>query len=204
MDSSWFSCCNRKSTSPQRQKPGTQETRGRFNVKRTIKERPQEVENREVFGHWELDTMVSSRGQSKGCLATFVERKTRFYVAIKMNDRSKDSMFLAISSLYNTLTSKLLKTFMVDRGKEFACYEQVENEFGIPIYFADAYAAWQRGSNENSNGLLREFFPKRTDLAKVTLDKLTEALVLINNRPRKCLGFKTPFDMFKREIRKLI
>ena len=107
-------------------KPGTQENRGRFNGKRTIKERPQEVENREVFGHWELDTMVSSRGQSKGCLATFVERKTQFYVAIKMNDRTKDSMFLAISSLYNTLTSKLLKTFTVDRGKEFACSEQVE------------------------------------------------------------------------------
>ncbi len=88
-------------------KPGTQETRGRFNVKRTIKERPQEVENREVFGLWELDTMVSSRGQSKGCLATFVERKTRFYVAIIMNDQSKDSMFLAIRSLYNTLSSKL-------------------------------------------------------------------------------------------------
>ena len=80
-------------------KPGTQETRGRFNVKRTIEERPEEVENREIFAHWELDTMVSSRGQSKSCLATFVERKTRFYVAIKMNDRSKDSMFLAISSL---------------------------------------------------------------------------------------------------------
>ena len=113
-------------------------------------------------------------------------------------------MFLAISSLYNTLTSKLLKTFTVDRGKGFACYEQVENEFGIPMYFGDAYAAWQRGSNENSNGLLREFFPKKTDLAKVTLDKLTEALMLINNRPRKCLEFKTPFDMFKHEIRKLI
>ncbi len=122
-------------------KPGTQEKRGRFNVKKTIKDRPQEVENRETFGHWELDTMVSSRGQSKGCLATFVERKTRFYIAIKMDDRSKDSMFLAISSLYNTLTSKLLKTFTVDRGKEFACFEQVETEFGIPMYFADAYAA---------------------------------------------------------------
>mgnify|MGYP005980028471 FL=1 len=74
---------------------------------------------------------------------------------------------------------------MVDRCKEFACYEQVENEFGIPMYFADAYATWQQGSNENSNGLLREYFPKKTDLAKVTLDKQTEALMLINNRPRK-------------------
>lgn len=185
-------------------KPSTQETRGRFSVERTIKERPQEVEDREVFGHWELDTMVSSRGKSKGCLATFVERKTRFYVAIKMDNRTKESMFTAINSLHSTLTSKLLKTFTVDRGKEFACCEQVETKFGIPMYFADAYAAWQRGSNENSNGLLREFFPKKTDLAKVTLDELTNALILINNRPRKCLGFKTPFDMLKHEIRKLI
>ena len=185
-------------------KPGTQEKRGRFTIKRTIKERPQEVEDRKVFGHWEPDTMVSSRGQSKGCLATFVERKTRFYIAVKMEERTKDSMFLAISSLYNTLTSKLLKIFTVDRGKEFAFYEQVETKFGIPMYFADAYAAWQRGTNENSNGLLREFFPKKTDLAKVTLDKLREALMLINNQPRKCLGFKTPFDMLKHEIKKII
>lgn len=148
--------------------------------------------------------MVSSKGQSKGCLAIFVECKTQFYVAIKMDDRTKDSMFLAISSLYSTLTSKLLKTFTVDWGKEFACYKQVETEFGIPIYFAVAYAAWQRGSNENSNGLLREFFPKKTDLAKLTLDKLAEALVLINNLPRKCLRFKTPFDRLKHEIRKSI
>lgn len=105
-------------------------------------------------------------------------------------DRTKDSMLLAISYLYNILISKLLKTFTVDCGKEFECYGQVETEFGIPMYFTDAYAAWQRGSNENSNGLLRVFFPKKIDLAKVTLDKLTEALVLINNRPRKCLGFK--------------
>lgn len=184
--------------------PSTQETRGRFNGKRTIKDRPQEVENREIFGHWELDTMVSSRGQSKGCLATFVERKTRFYVAIKMNDRTQESMLLAIKSLHNIFTNKLLKTFTVDRGKEFGCYKQVETELGIPVYFADAYAAWQRGSNENSNGLLREFFPKKTDLANITLDKLTESLMLMNNRPRKCLGFKTPFDMLKDEIKKLI
>lgn len=142
-------------------KPGTQEKRGYFNIKKTIKDWPKEVENHESFNHWELDTMVSSRVQSKGRLATFVERKIWFYVAIKMDDRTNDSMFLAISSLYNTLTSKLLKTFTVDRGKEFACFQQVETEFGIPMYFADAYVAWQRGSNENSNGLLRDFFIRK-------------------------------------------
>ena len=142
-------------------KPGTQEKRGRFNVEKTIKDRPQEVENRKTFGHLELDTIVSSRGQSKGCLATFVERKTRFYVAIKVDDRTKDSMFLAISSLYNTLISKLLKTFTVDRGKEFACFEQVENEFGIPMYFTDAYVAWQRDSNKIVMVYFESFFLRK-------------------------------------------
>lgn len=113
-------------------------------------------------------------------------------------------MFTAINSLHSTLTSKLLKTFTVDCGKEFACYEQVENKFGIPIYFADAYAVEQRGSNENSNDRLRELFPKKTNLAKVTLDELTNMLMLINNRPRKRLGFKTLSDILKYEIRKLI
>ena len=103
----------------------------------------------------------SSRGQSKGCLATFIERKTQFYIAVKTDDWTKDSMFLAISSLYNTLTNKLLKTLTMGYSKEFARYEQVEDEFGIPMYFAEAYVVWQRGINENSNVLLREFFPKK-------------------------------------------
>ena len=85
--------------------------------------------------------MVSSKGQSKGCLATFIDRKTRFNIAVKMENRTNDSMFLAISSLYNTLSSKVLKTFTVDRSKEFACYKQVETEFGRPMYFADDYTA---------------------------------------------------------------
>ena len=99
--------------------------------------------------------MISSRDKSKGCSATFVERKTRLYIA-------NDSMFLSISSLYSTLRSKLLKTFTVERGKEFTCYEQVESEFWIPMYFANTYTAWRRESNENSNGLLREFFLRKS------------------------------------------
>ena len=89
----------------------------------------------------------------------------------------------------------------MDRGKEFACFEQVETEFGIPMYFADAYAAWQRGSKKIVMVYFESFFLRKPIWLKVTSDKLTEALVLINNRPRKCLGFKTPFDMFKHEIR---
>ncbi|WP_035420524.1 IS30 family transposase, partial [Hutsoniella sourekii] len=104
--------------------------------------------------------------------------------------------------LCDSFPLKALKTFTSDRGKEFACYPKVE-EKGIDFYFADAYSAWQRGSNENSNGLLREFFPKKTDLARINLRDLYEALWLLNNRPRKCLGFKTPFEILMHELEKM-
>ena len=107
------------------------ETRGKFLIGNSITTRPKDVKSRKTFGHWELDTIVSSRGKSKACLATFVERKTRFYVAIK--------------KLVKVLLKKALKTFTTDRGKEFACYKKVE-KLNIKVYFADAYVVWKRGS----------------------------------------------------------
>lgn len=184
-----------------RQKP--KEMRGRFNIGTSISKRPRFVRKRQVFGHWELDTMVSSRGKSKGCLATFAERKSRFYLAVPIPDRSKDSMEKAICLLCHYLPSEALKSFTSDRGKEFACYPTVE-ALGIDFYFADAYSAWQRGSNENSNGLLREFFPKKTDFSKIDLQDLQEALWLINNRPKKCLNYKTPYEVWLQELNSII
>ena len=134
----------------------TKETRGKFNIGKSIGDRPEEVKKKEVFGHWELDSVVSSRGESKTCFATFVELKTRFYVAIKMKDRSKNSMLEAIKQLTANIPEEAFKTFTSDRGKEFSCWEEVE-KMGIEFYFADPYCSWQRGCNENSNGLLREF-----------------------------------------------
>ena len=101
-------------------------------------------------------SVVSARGESKACFATFVELKTRFYVAIKMPDRSKNSMLEAIKQLTSNIPKEAFKTFTSDRGKEFSCWKKVE-EMGIDFYFADPYCSWQRGCNENSNGLLREF-----------------------------------------------
>ncbi|MTK84922.1 IS30 family transposase, partial [Turicibacter sanguinis] len=109
-----------------RQKGKPRETRGRFNIGTSIHQRPKEVKNRETFGHWELDTVVSSRGKSKGCLATFVERQTRFYVAVKIDNRSALEMYRAISELYEHFPKDTFKTYTVDRGKEFACYSKVE------------------------------------------------------------------------------
>lgn len=184
-----------------RQKP--QETRGRFNIGKSISKRPKEVRKRESFGHWELDSVVSGRGKSKGCLATFLERKTRWYIALFMPDRTSSSMENAIRTLHSLLPQGAIKTATVDRGKEFGCYQVIESELGFDIFFADPYSSWQRGSNENANGLLREFYPKATDLAKVKKDDLEHSLALINQRPRKCLGWQTAHEVFEKELLRL-
>lgn len=176
------------------------EKRGKFSMGISISKRPQEVKGRKTFGHWELDSMVSSRGESKGCFATFVERKSRLYTAIKTPNRTADSMQGAITQLFNSLPFGAFLTGTTDRGKEFACYETINDNLGITLYFADAYCSWQRGSNENSNGLLREFYPKKTDLALVQQEELSRHLFLINSRPRKCLGWKSPIQVFLHEV----
>lgn len=185
-----------------RQKP--RETRDRFNIGTPISKRPKEVRKRETFGHWELDTVVSGRGQAKGCVATFIERKTRWYTGILIPDRSSNSMETAVKLLHQQLPQGAIQTATTDRGKEFSCYNVLERELNIQIYFADAYSSWQRGSNENGNGLLREFFPKKTNFDHVTPDEMNQALQLINNRPRKCLGWKTAHEAFEEELLHLI
>lgn len=176
------------------------EKRGKFSMGIPISERPKEVKKRESFGHWELDSMVSSRGESKGCFATFVERKSRLYTAFKTPDRTAEAMKKAIVQLYRILPEGTFKTGTTDRGKEFACWQTIKDELNLTLYFADAYSSWQRGSNENSNGLLREFYPKKTDLALVSQQELTQNLFLINSRPRKCLGWKSPIQVFLHEV----
>lgn len=176
------------------------EKRGKFSMGTPISERPKEVKDRTTFGHWELDSMVSSRGESKGCFATFVERKSRLYTAFKTQDRTAASMQTAITSLYNMLPFGAFKTGTTDRGKEFACHVAIRAQLGLTLYFADAYSSWQRGSNENANGLLREFYPKKTDLALVKQRELSYNLFLINSRPRKCLGWKSPIQVFLHEL----
>lgn len=176
------------------------DSRGMFSMGMPISQRPEDVQTRQSFGHWELDTVVSSRGKSKGCIATFIERKSRLYTAFLMKDRTADSMMTAIAKLRNLLPSAAFKTGTTDRGKEVACFHQVKKELDIDLYFADAYCSWQRGSNENANGLLREFYPKKTDFALVDQHELTEKLLLINSRPRKCLGWNSPIHVFLHEL----
>ena len=172
------------------------DARGTFPKGTPIAERPEQIETREEFGHWELDTVVSGKGQSKNCLATFIERKSRLYTALSIPDRTSASMLGAIKYLCKCLPINAFKSATTDRGREFACHQIVENELCIPVYFADAYSC----SNENANGLLREFYPKRTDFGKVEQEEISYHLHLINSRPRKCLAWKSAQEVFLEEV----
>lgn len=133
-------------------------------------------------------------------MATFIERKTRHYIALKMPDRTAHAMEVAFGVVASQYPQGTFKTATADRGKEFACYANLGNFHNMKVYFADPYSSWQRGANENGNGLLRELFPKGHDFAQVTDEELTEAIRLINTRPRKCLGWMSAHEAFMGEL----
>lgn len=177
------------------------ETRGKFNIGKTIKKRPKEVYNRNNFGHWEADTVVSGKEdnktlKSKYCFVTLAERKTRLYLFKWIPNRKQETVTNAIIELLSELPKGAVKTITCDRGKEFAGWETIEEKLGTNMYFADPYCAWQKGTNENSNGLLREFYPKRMDLSQTNEKEVQETLELLNGRPRKCIHYKTPVEYF--------
>ena len=177
------------------------ETRGRFNLGKTIKKRPKEVFSRNTFGHWEADTVVSGKAdnytlKSKYCFVSLAERKTRLYLVKLIPDRKEETVTQAIIDLLKDLPNDAVKTITCDRGKEFAGWKTIEKELNTNMYFADPYCAWQKGTNENSNGLLREFYPKSMDLSKTNEKEVQETLELLNNRPRKCINYKTPRELF--------
>ena len=167
-------------------KGGWYETKGKQNRGKSIRIRDKRIYKRADYGHWELDTVVSGLGKSKSCFITLVERKSRFYKAIKSPNRHADVVARLIIDYLKQYPSELVKTITTDNGKEFAEWEQIEKELNCEVYFCDTFCAWQKGSNENSNGLLREFFPKGYNLSRYTQVYIDKKVNLINNRPRKC------------------
>lgn len=163
---------------------------GRIN----IASRPLGVEGRRRFGHWEGDSVQGAKGS--GAIATHVERKSRFLVAAKLHDQRAETFSKATVGAFENIPRQWLKTLTVDNGKEFAQFKQIEAATCMKIYFADPYSPWQRGTNENTNGLLRHYFPKGIDWRKVTDDMLATAVKKLNNRPRKCLNYRTPYEVF--------
>lgn len=169
---------------------------GRFTTGKSIRKRDKSVYKRIEFGHWEADTVVSGRGKSKTCFATLAERVTRYFIAIKIPNRNGETMADAIIKTLSKLPKGAVKTITCDRGSEFFGWRKIEKGLQCDMYFADPYCAWQKGTNENLNGLLREFYPKGRDLSRVSEKTLEKNLALINARPKKVLKFKKPVDLF--------
>ena len=179
---------------------GKVEKRGKYNHAKSIRKRDKSVYRREEAGHWEADTVLSGWGKSTACFATLAERKTRYYIAVKIPDRKAKTMENALVSILSQFPPSLVKSITCDRGPEFANWENIEQRLHCDVYFADPYCAWQKGTNENSNGLLREFYPKGRNLSRVSPTTLKQNLALLNARPRKVLNFHSPAEMWELEL----
>lgn len=167
--------------------------------RRGIEARPNAVEERQRFGDWEGDTMVGRRGKSR--IVTHVERKSRYLVAGKLEDPKADTFAARTIALLAPVAQQLRHTLTLDNGSEGARFDDIERETGLKVYFAAPYAAWQRGTNENTNGLIRQYFPKGTDFRRVSDKALRIAVDRLNDRPRKCLGYRTPHEVFTEAAR---
>jgi IS30 family transposase len=160
--------------------------------------RPEEIEARLVPGHWEGDLIKGAFNRSS--VGTLVERKTRFVVLCKMSGNGAEAVLDSFTRQMKRLPAALRKSMTYDRGSEMACHPELARRLKIDIWFCDPHAPWQRGSNENTNGLLRQFMPKGTDLTDASQTWLNDVAALMNNRPRKTLGWRTPAEAMADEI----
>lgn len=175
-----------------RKRYGAYDSRGRIAAKRHISERPKEVESRKRFGHWEIDTVVGKG--SRDCIVTLVERKSGFVEIGKMKSRTVKELNRRTLQIIERNFPRF-KTITADNGTEFNGYQRIEDEVGVPFYFATPYHSWERGSNENANGLIRQYLPKGTSMAKVTQHHCNHIAHKLNSRPRKRHGYKTPWEV---------
>jgi transposase, IS30 family len=174
--------------------------RGRLTAMRMIDERPVEVEDRVQPGHWEGDLIMGAGNRS--AIGTLVERSTRFLILLAFPDgiATTDGVRETITSALERLPQPLRRTLTWDQGKELAMHQQITAGIGTGVFFCDAHSPWQRGSNENMNGLLRDYFPKGTDLSVHTAEDIARIAAEINERPRKTLDWQRPAALFNSEI----
>jgi len=188
----------------------TQRRRANKNSKRGVKiknqisidDRPKHIETREEIGHWEGDLIIG-KGQ-KSAIGTLVERKARFTIIVKLKNRKSATVRKKFVQEFNQIKTLFKKTLTYDNGTEMAQHKELTKQTGMVIYFAHPYSSWERGTNENTNGLIRRFFPKKIDFNTVTEKELKKAQNALNNRPRKVLGYKTPNQIMEMELLKNI
>lgn len=159
-----------------------------------VSKRPKSADSRKSIGHWESDTVLGQR--KTGSIGTHVERKTGFLIAFKIEDRKNQAFNKATIEAFSNIPVQYKKSFTVDRGIEFYHHKALAQATGMKVFFCDPYSPWQRGTCENTNGLLRQFFPKDTSFANLSQDDIAHAVALLNQRPRKRLGFKSPAELF--------
>ena len=168
-------------------------THGRITGTVSIRERPAEVEDRAVPGHWEGDLLIGSNNSQ---IATLVERHTRYVMLVRVPRADTKTVINALIKHAHKLPRELYKSLTWDRGKEMADHQRFSLDTDIKVYFCDPKSPWQRGSNENTNGLLRQYFPKGMDLSKIHQNRLNAVARQLNERPRKTLDFRTPAERF--------
>ncbi|EPU2042033.1 TPA: IS30-like element ISAhy3 family transposase [Aeromonas veronii] len=173
--------------------------RGTINIVNgiSIHERSRHIDNRRTFGHWEGD-LVS--GTNNSHIATLVDRKSRYTIILKLSGKDAGSVNQAITEKFKTLPRKLRQSLTWDRGMELAKHLEFTANTGVKVYFCDPQSPWQRGTNENTNGLIRQYFPKKTCLAQYSQQELDKVAAQLNSRPRKTLKFKTPKEVIEKSV----
>ena len=183
----------RQSCKKRRKRYRTYDSRGLLAAKKHISERGDIVDERARIGDWEIDTVLGSR--DKHCIVTLVERKTGYTLIGKLLNRTKEELNRSASKLIQTHKEKMF-TITADNGREFHGYSDLEKATAVAFYFATAYHSWERGTNENTNGLIRQYLPKRKSMAKLTQNDCNQIAYDLNTRPRKRLQFNTPWNNF--------
>jgi len=173
--------------------------RGTINIVNgiSVHERSRHINNRRTFGHWEGD-LVS--GTNNSHIATLVDRKSRYTIILKLSGKDAGSVNQAITEKFKTLPRKLRQSLTWDRGMELAKHLEFTANTGVKVYFCDPQSPWQRGTNENTNGLIRQYFPKKTCLAQYSQQELDKVAAQLNSRPRKTLKFKTPKEVIEKSV----
>ncbi len=175
-----------------RKRYGSRDWRGKLPNRVGIEARPAVVDQRERLGDWELDTLI---GKGQPALVSMVERRSKYTVLRPVKRRQADQVMQATTSALQPMADRV-HTLTSDNGKEFACHEQIADALQADFYFAHPYASWERGTNENTNGLIRQYFPKGSDFSKITEASAAAVEDKLNHRPRKSLAFLTPFEVF--------
>jgi IS30 family transposase len=196
-DGQLFQHLRRKGKAYQSRSKDKQAGRGFIKNRVSIDERPPLVEDRSRIGDWEID-LVIGKGH-RGALVTIVERKTSFTVSKRVDDKSARTVTAATIALLQPFADAV-HTITADNGKEFAYHEKMTEELKCGVYFADPYCSWQRGLNENTNGLLRQYWPKSTDFKEIEQSEVKAVIVKLNNRPRKKLNYRTPAKLMTEHL----